>query len=117
MKSTKKWTNALWILNVIYLIVLTWLILLKGSVSLPAFGQFRSINLIPFGASLIVNGKLDLGEIWMNILAFIPLGLYTGLLHPRCATARLLPAAGSTLWSFHVCDSSLTMVRSVASMT
>lgn len=83
MKSTKKWTNALWILNVIYLIVLTWLILLKGSVSLPAFGQFRSINLIPFGASLIVNGKLDLGEIWMNILAFIPLGLYTGLLHPR----------------------------------
>ena len=61
MKSTKKWTNALWILNVIYLIVLTWLILLKGSVSLPAFGQFRSINLIPFGASLIVNGKLDLG--------------------------------------------------------
>ena len=33
MKSTKKWTNALWILNVIYLIVLTWLILLKGSVS------------------------------------------------------------------------------------
>ena len=83
MKSTKKWTNALWILNVIYLIVLTWLILLKGSVSLPAFGQFRSINLIPLGASLIVNGKLDLGEIWMNILAFIPLGLYTGLLHPR----------------------------------
>ena len=53
MKSTKKWTNALWILNVIYLIVLTWLILLKGSVSLPAFGQFRSINLIPFGASCL----------------------------------------------------------------
>lgn len=83
MKSTKKWTKALWVLAAIYLIVLTWLILFKASVSWPAFGQSRSINLIPFGASLIVNGKLDLSEIWMNVLAFIPLGLYTGLLRPR----------------------------------
>ena len=30
----------------------------------------------------IANEKLDLSEIWMNVLAFVPLGLYTGLLVP-----------------------------------
>lgn len=83
MNITKKWTATLWILAAIYFVVLTWLILWKMSVSWPEFGQHRSINLIPFGGSVIVNGKLDLDEIWMNVLAFIPLGLYTGLLRPR----------------------------------
>lgn len=83
MKSSKKWTGVLWVLAGIYLVVLTWMILFKGSVSWPEFGQYRSINLIPFDASVIVNGRLYLSEIWMNVLAFIPLGLYTGLLRPR----------------------------------
>ena len=50
MKSTKKWTNALWILNVIYLIVLTWLILLKGSVSLRVV--FLCLRLGSFAPSI-----------------------------------------------------------------
>ncbi len=83
MKSSKKWTLILWVLAGIYLVVLTWLILFKGSVSWSEFGHYRSINLIPFGASVTVNGKLDLHELWMNILAFLPLGLYTGMLRPR----------------------------------
>lgn len=83
MNVTKKWTATLWILAAIYLVVLTWMILWKMSVSWPEFGQHRSINLIPFGGSVIVNGKLYFNEIWMNVLAFIPLGLYTGLLRPN----------------------------------
>ena len=36
----------------------------------------RSINLIPFGSSAIINGSISLRETLYNILVFIPFGVY-----------------------------------------
>ena len=46
-------------------------------------GNSRSINLIPFSEPLILNGKIDFGEIIMNVLIFIPFGIYAGILFKR----------------------------------
>lgn len=42
----------------------------------------RSLNLIPFGESVIVNGKLEIREIIYNLLIFIPYGIYIYMLKP-----------------------------------
>jgi glycopeptide antibiotics resistance protein len=42
--------------------------------------QHRSINVVPFSTPVILNGKADAGEIILNVLIFIPLGIYAGLL-------------------------------------
>lgn len=83
MKSVKQWDRILRVIAAIYFVSLSWLILFKGQFSLPDFGQYRSINLIPFGASVIVNGRVQFSEILMNVALFIPLGLYTGMLRPK----------------------------------
>ena len=76
---SKKLTSVLF---VIYLIVLTWIIVFKMSLDLHLFQDMnhRSINLIPFAGSLIVNGKVELSEIILNIVVFIPAGVYMGML-------------------------------------
>jgi glycopeptide antibiotics resistance protein len=43
----------------------------------------RSINLIPFREPLILNGKIDFGEMIMNVVIFVPLGIYAGILFER----------------------------------
>lgn len=83
MKFVKRRDWILWAMAAIYFVSLSWLILFKGQFSLPDFGQYRSINLIPFGASVIVNGRLQFSELLMNVVLFIPLGLYTGMLRPK----------------------------------
>lgn len=55
--------------------MLVWIILFKMDVSVENFGQMRSINLVPFSQSVIVNDKLDVSEIIQNVLAFVPLGI------------------------------------------
>ena len=40
----------------------------------------RSVNLIPFMGSVIVNGRIDISEIINNILVFIPVGIYVCML-------------------------------------
>lgn len=40
----------------------------------------REINLIPFGGSVIANGKVDFDEIINNAIVFIPVGAYFSLL-------------------------------------
>ncbi len=64
----------------IYLIILTWIILFKTEFSISDIGHIRSVNLIPFGASVIVNGKMDFDEIISNGIVFIPVGVYAGML-------------------------------------
>lgn len=65
-------------LLLVYLIVLTWIIVFKleFDISLLQSTNFRSINLIPFGDSLVVNGHIDTLEILLNIIAFILFGIY-----------------------------------------
>lgn len=78
--QSKKITKGL---LVIYLIVLTWIIVFKLQFSYKYLGHFRSINLIPFRGSAIVNGIVSFGEIFNNILAFIPFGVLLGALLPE----------------------------------
>lgn len=70
------------LLFLIYLAILTWIILFKMQFSLRYMPYIRSINLIPFGRSMIVNNTLDMQELIYNIIVFIPFGLYLGMLMP-----------------------------------
>lgn len=63
-------------LFIIYLFILTWIILFKLTLNFPDLDHLRSINLIPFSSSAIVNGQIALKEIVYNIIIFIPFGIY-----------------------------------------
>ena len=64
----------------IYMLALTWLILLKLQFSIPVMEEGRIINLIPLQGSFGDNGVIRFSEIRVNILAFIPLGIYICML-------------------------------------
>ena len=77
MEKEKKVTIGLF---GIYMVLLTWIILFKMATSLEGLPRIRSVNLVPFGESVIVNGRVDVSEIWNNLLAFVPVGIYLGML-------------------------------------
>lgn len=86
------------LLLTIYLVALTWIILLKFSFSFQDLPHLRNINLVPYGDSLVVNGKISFSEIFMNMLVFIPLGLYLSMLKPDWPLwKRIVPAIGISL--------------------
>jgi glycopeptide antibiotics resistance protein len=64
-------------LLVLYLVTLTWVVLFKLTFNISRVLNYhhRSLNLVPFGASKIVNGRIDFGEIILNCVFFIPFGL------------------------------------------
>ena len=62
------------------MLALTWIIIFKLQFSFENLPHIKNINLIPFGQSVIVNGKIDFGEIIQNALAFIPYGLFIHVL-------------------------------------
>jgi glycopeptide antibiotics resistance protein len=70
------------VLFIIYLIALSWILLFKLGVQFSYMGN-RRINLIPFSEPLILNGKIDVGEIILNAVIFVPLGIYAGILFER----------------------------------
>ena len=73
-------TNSLF---VIYLIALFWILLFKLGVHFSNMGGARSLNLIPFRELLILNGRIGFSEMIMNVLIFIPLGIYAGVVFRR----------------------------------
>ncbi len=73
----------LWTLFVIYLAVMTWIVLFKFAVSADQLPYIRSLNLVPFQESLIINDRLDLSEIIMNGVVFLPFGIYLAVLLPK----------------------------------
>lgn len=77
--KTNKLTSVLF---VIYLIVLFWIVVLKLNVRF-SYGNLRSINLIPFSELFTLNGKFDLSEMILNVVIFVPLGIYAGILFKR----------------------------------
>ena len=83
---TNKLTNAFFI---IYLIALFWILLFKLGVRFSYMGT-RSVNLIPFSEPLISNGKIDVGEIILNVVIFVPLGIYAGVLFKRWTFGKKL---------------------------
>jgi len=70
-------------LFVIYLGALIWILLFKMGVHFSYMRTGRSINFIPFSQPVILNGKNDVGESIMNVLIFVPLGMYAGILFQR----------------------------------
>ena len=77
--SANKLTVALLVIN---LAILCWILLLKLGVRFSYMHE-RSINLIPFG-------KADIGEMVLNVLAFVPLGLYASMLLVRWHWGKIL---------------------------
>lgn len=75
------------LLLIIYLAVLFWIIVLKLNISFSYKGT-RNVNFIPFREPLLYNGRIDYNEIFLNILIFVPLGLYLGILFKKLTTAR-----------------------------
>jgi glycopeptide antibiotics resistance protein len=61
----------------LYLVVLTWLVLFKLKFNIASVLHYhhRSLNLVPFAAPSILNGKINYSEIIDNFLFFIPFGL------------------------------------------
>jgi glycopeptide antibiotics resistance protein len=76
----KKSNSLTIVLFIIYLVSLFWIIVYKFGFSLPPLRNMRSINLIPYKAPKMYNGGVDFGEIIMNVVIFIPLGIYASLL-------------------------------------
>ena len=68
------------ILLIIYVAILTWIIIFKMNFNLNILPYMRIINLIPLKESVLANGKIYYSEIFYNILIFIPLGIYLGMI-------------------------------------
>ncbi len=77
--TANKLTNVLF---VIYLVALWWILVFKLGVRFSYMGD-RSVNLIPFRELLILNSQIGFGEIIMNAVIFVPLGIYAGVLFKR----------------------------------
>ncbi len=75
------------LLLVIYSVVLFWIIVLKLNISFSYKGT-QNVNLIPFREPLLYNGRIDYNEIFLNILIFVPLGLYVGILFKKLSISR-----------------------------
>ena len=88
MKDSSKITKTTKILFIVYLIAIFEIIVFKLEIPFSGMGYLRNINLIPFYESLIVNGKIDFSEIFMNMIIFIPLGIYTEMLFSKWSTIK-----------------------------
>ena len=94
MKS-RKLTVTLFI---IYLLALSGIILWKTRIAFSFLHyQFtfvmdveRSINLIPFGAMLVLNGAPSYREILYNGLVFVPFGVFVCMLQKKKSFVRLI---------------------------
>lgn len=80
MKKERKKTIFLF---TIYLVLLIWIILMKTEFSIAAIYRMRSLNLIPLEGTAVRNNQLDYQEIYLNILIFIPFGLYLSIIQSK----------------------------------
>lgn len=92
MKNKKQY-NLTMILFTIYFFLLIWILLFKMSFSLDELYGRRSINIIPFLGTAMVNGKLHTSEIINNILIFVPVGIYTCMLKQDWSITKKISVA------------------------
>lgn len=90
------------ILMIFYLIALIWVIIFKLEFSIKELPQIRNINLIPFNQPAIVNGKTDISEIVLNVLAFIPYGLFIHILMDEKSILKKLLIIFATSFIFEL---------------
>ncbi len=91
--ENKKQRNLTMILFIVYFCILIWILLFKMSFSFDELYKSRSINIIPFSGSVIVNGKFYINEIINNILVFIPVGTYTCILKQEWSILKKVSVA------------------------
>jgi glycopeptide antibiotics resistance protein len=72
------------VLFVVYLIAICWILFLKLGVRFSYMGK-RNVNLIPFNESSILTS-----ENISNVVIFIPLGIYTGILFQKWVFGKKL---------------------------
>lgn len=87
---------------IFYLIALIWVIIFKLEFSIKELPQIRNINLIPFNQPSIVNGKADISEIILNVLAFIPYGLFIHILMDEKSILKKLLIIFATSFIFEL---------------
>jgi glycopeptide antibiotics resistance protein len=63
----------------VYVIALMWILLFKMGVRFSYMGN-RVLNLIPFREYVLYDSKIDRAGTILNILIFIPLGIYIAIL-------------------------------------
>lgn len=101
IKSEKRNTLTL-VLFVIYLLALTWLILFKLQFSIPVTKEGRVVNLIPLLGSFGDNGVIRFAEIRVDILAFIPFGIYICMLKVKWPFAKKVLATVVLTLAFEI---------------
>lgn len=78
----------------VYLVCLTWIILFKldvfSTLQIAQYSPIHSINLIPFAGTAVYNGVLDYREVGLNILCFIPFGMYMEMLNKHATWGKNL---------------------------
>ncbi|MHB1314254.1 MAG: VanZ family protein [Christensenellales bacterium] len=85
-------------LFIVYFLVLIWVILFKMQFSLNDLPHLSGLNLIPFAGSVIKNNQLDYNEIILNMMVFIPFGLYLSMMKPHWPFwKKIIPIAGVSL--------------------
>lgn len=86
---TKLFSRALLVL---YLLFLAWLVLFKLTFNFSTLLTYhhRSLNLVPFAAPSIVNGKINYGEMIGNCLFFIPFGVLLNVNFKKVSFLRKL---------------------------
>ncbi|GAA0696395.1 glycopeptide resistance protein VanZ1 [Paraclostridium ghonii] len=95
----KKFTTGLFI---VYFLVLTWMVLFKMSFSFQDLHRLRSINLIPYHASGIANGRIDMREIIYNIIGFIPFGIYICMIKDNWSILKKIISIAGVSLSYEV---------------
>lgn len=76
-----------WILFLLYFIALIWILLFKLGVRFSYMGN-RELNLIPFREYVLYDGRIDRPGTILNILIFIPLGIYIAILKSNWHTGK-----------------------------
>lgn len=71
------------VLFIIYLLALVWIIVFKMEFSFADINEMQALNLDPYSAPARINGEVVYEEIYFNILAFLPFGLYLGILFKK----------------------------------
>ena len=90
---------------IIYCLILTFFVMFKGGFSVLADGE-RSINLIPFHYDNDV-GRIHTREVVLNLLVFVPMGVYLRMLGAKLGKCLLYGVSVSL--GFEICQFALTM--------
>ena len=97
MHRIRKKTNLTQVIFVVYCLLLIWLVMFKLAFSVSGIYHLkavRSINLIPFYYDVEVGG-FHTKEVALNVLVFIPFGLYLKMLNVSEKKAVLYGCAAS----------------------